>query len=184
MKVINHVIAQNSKVCVYQACTNLNCDFETFKWQHLKPQFSLWKTMEIFWFGLKPSLHLPGHWVQRKKNPTLYIFLKHRFIFSSCKAEIELFHFVQGTYFVLWQETDDRGKCVLDWFQTCDCDYQGSLIRNWKMTAKELFLLNTFSSIRAGPSLYAFESLVSLQTLSNPSFAFAKRLPKLLACNE
>lgn len=50
--------------------------------------------------------------------------------------------------------------------------------------AKELFLLNTFSSIRAGPSLYAVESLVSLQTLSNPSFAFAKRLPKFLACNE
>ena len=75
MKVINHVIAQNSKVCVYQACTNLNCDFEAFKWQHLEPQFSLWKTMEIFWFGLKPSLHLPGHWVQRKKKPnTEHIF--------------------------------------------------------------------------------------------------------------
>lgn len=60
-------------------------------------------------------------------------------------------------------------------------DSQGSSIRNWKMTVKEFFILASFSSFKVGSSLFfAVESLVSVQTFSISSFAFAKRLSSML----
>lgn len=61
-------------------------------------------------------------------------------------------------------------------------DSQGSLIRKWKMTSKEFLIFNISSSIRVGSSLfYAVQSLVSLQTFSNSSFAFVGRRLNFLA---
>ena len=91
---------------------------------------------------------------KEKKKWTLYIFLRHRFIFPSCKTDIELFDFCPRD--LACSMTGDWLSWKMPFTLTLNmwlCDSQGSLIRNWEMTSKEIFLLDTFSNVRAGPSL-------------------------------
>lgn len=116
---------------------------------------------------------------KEKKNPkTVNIFEALIYFSLSCKIKIEFLILSNGSS--LFQ---DRRLTLYHWkvlFRLISNMWL-CLLRNWKMTVKGFAILNTFPSIRVGCYFfYAFGSLVSLQTLSIPSFDFAKRFPEPL----
>lgn len=113
--------------------------------------------MDIFWFGSEPSFHLSGHWVQRgKKNPSCKYFWSTGLFFPLAKLRLNYLIFSKGSS--LFQ---DRGLNLYYWkelFRLISnvwlCNSQEILIRNWKMTVKNLFILNISSCIRVRSSLF------------------------------
>lgn len=144
-------------------------------------QFSLWKTMDIFWFGSEPSFHLSGHWVQRgkKKNPSCKYFWSTGLFFLLAKLKLIIWFCPRD---LVCSKTGDwiiiTEKCYLDWFQTWDL-----LIPKEVLSETERWLQRGFSVSTFLPAL-GLDLLFSCRWKSGqfanvvyPLFCFCKKSP-------